>query len=74
MARSINHLLTTIMNSSELIGWLFIGAWYTFCAAFVLTILNFVLSMIFGIPFIPGLILEACGVNCADTINYADTY
>lgn len=62
------------MDSAELIGYVLIGAWCTFIAAFVLVIINFVLSMLFSVPFIPGLILEACGVNCTDTINYADTY
>lgn len=37
-------------------------------------LLNFVFSMVFGVPFIPGLILEACGVDCTDTIGLADTY
>lgn len=62
------------MTTSELTGWVLIGAWYTFSAVFVLTIVNFVFSMIFNVPFYPGLILEACGVDCTDTINYADTY
>lgn len=62
------------MTTSELVCCTLIGAWCTFIVAFVLVIINLVLSMLFDAPFIPGLILEALGVNCTDTINYADTY
>lgn len=76
MARSINHLLNMDNNiqPAEILGYALVGGYYIACIVFILTLLNFILSMLFNVPFIPGLILEACGVDCTDTIGLADTY